>query len=269
MSADPTDDDRTIADSRTRIIRAAAVLIGDGGAAAVTTRAVAARAGVQAPTIYRLFGDKDGLLEAVAEDAMATHVAAKRDTVREASAAGADPVEDLRRGWRDQIDFGLANPALFRLLSDPDRSARSEASAAGLRVLASRMNRVARAGLLRVSEARAVAIMHAAGLGAVQSSLALPAELRSPGVFEDMLEAVLGRILVEGSAGDGQADEGRAGEAQSGVGERGSDVQSDPDAESRTAAVVALRAHASGLPFLSSSEQTLLVEWLDRPGAAG
>ncbi|WP_338419811.1 TetR family transcriptional regulator [Streptomyces klenkii] len=33
----------------------------------MTTRAVAAAAGVQAPAIYRLFGDKDGLLEAVAE----------------------------------------------------------------------------------------------------------------------------------------------------------------------------------------------------------
>ncbi|WP_328341958.1 helix-turn-helix domain-containing protein [Micromonospora sp. NBC_00421] len=38
-----------------------------GGARAVTTRGVAERARVRAPTIYRLFGDKDGLVEAVAE----------------------------------------------------------------------------------------------------------------------------------------------------------------------------------------------------------
>jgi AcrR family transcriptional regulator len=46
---------------------ALAVLLGlVAGRRAVTTRAVAAGAGVQAPTIYRLFGDKDGLLDALA-----------------------------------------------------------------------------------------------------------------------------------------------------------------------------------------------------------
>ncbi|MGF2047081.1 helix-turn-helix domain-containing protein, partial [Enterococcus gallinarum] len=54
-------------DVRERIIAAAADLLQDGGTAAVTTRAVAERASTQAPTIYRLFGDKDGLLDAVAE----------------------------------------------------------------------------------------------------------------------------------------------------------------------------------------------------------
>ena len=49
----------------------AARLLREQGAAAVTTRAVAMAAGVQAPTIYRLFGDKDGLLDAVAEYVLA------------------------------------------------------------------------------------------------------------------------------------------------------------------------------------------------------
>ena len=56
-------------------------------------------AGVQAPTLYRLFGDKDGLLEAVAEQVMSTYVSAKAEVVRAASAAGADPVADLEAGW--------------------------------------------------------------------------------------------------------------------------------------------------------------------------
>ena len=51
-------------------------------AAAVTTRAVADAAGVQAPTLYRLFGDKDGLMEAVAEHVMAAFVHAKAERER-------------------------------------------------------------------------------------------------------------------------------------------------------------------------------------------
>ncbi|NED93539.1 helix-turn-helix transcriptional regulator, partial [Streptomyces sp. SID11233] len=44
---------------RERIVAAATELLEESGREAVTTRAVAARAGVQAPAIYRLFGDKD------------------------------------------------------------------------------------------------------------------------------------------------------------------------------------------------------------------
>src|ERR1700677_3669653 len=54
-------------DTKTRenLVEVAARLLREQGAAAVTTRAVALAAGVQAPAIYRLFGDKDGLLDAV------------------------------------------------------------------------------------------------------------------------------------------------------------------------------------------------------------
>ena len=55
---------------RLQIIEAAARLLREGGALAVTTRGVADAASVQPPTIYRLFGDKDGLLDAVAEHVM-------------------------------------------------------------------------------------------------------------------------------------------------------------------------------------------------------
>ena len=56
-------------------------LLRDEGPGAVTTRGVAQAAGVQAPAIYRLFGDKDGLLEAVAESVMSSFVAAKASVV--------------------------------------------------------------------------------------------------------------------------------------------------------------------------------------------
>ncbi|MGI8416298.1 MAG: TetR family transcriptional regulator, partial [Nakamurella sp.] len=62
-------------------------------------RGVAEAAGLQAPTLYRLFGDKDGLLDAVAEHVMATYVSVKAAIVEAATADDADPLDDLRAGW--------------------------------------------------------------------------------------------------------------------------------------------------------------------------
>ena len=58
--------------TRANLVEVAAQLLREQGPTGVTTRAVAQAAGVQAPTIYRLFGDKDGLLDAVAEHVFAT-----------------------------------------------------------------------------------------------------------------------------------------------------------------------------------------------------
>ena len=48
---------------RERIVQAALALLESGGVDAVSTRAVSAAAGVQVPTLYRQFGDMQGLLE--------------------------------------------------------------------------------------------------------------------------------------------------------------------------------------------------------------
>jgi len=144
-------------------------MLQEQGPSGLTTRAVAARAGVQAPAIYRLFGDKDGLLEAVAEHVMATFVA-----VQAATTGDVDPLDDLRAGWTTQIDFGVANPALFALLSDPSRALHSPAADAGQHILEARVHRVAATGRLRVSERRAVDIIAVAGIGAVLRILSTP-----------------------------------------------------------------------------------------------
>jgi AcrR family transcriptional regulator len=46
------------AEAAEKVLEAAARLLSSGGVDAVSTRAVAAAAGVQPPTIYRQFGDK-------------------------------------------------------------------------------------------------------------------------------------------------------------------------------------------------------------------
>lgn len=240
--ADPA---RTRDGTRSRIVEVAARLLGEQGPTAVTTRAVAEAAGVQAPTIYRLFGDKDGLLDAVAELVMATFAGAKAAAHAVATDAdrpqgAVDPLEDLRASWQTQIDFGVANPSVFRLLSDPVRVAHSAAAQVGRRVLEARVHRVAETGRLRVTERRAVDLIEAAGLGTIQLLLATPADRRDDAFAGGMYDTVLGQILADPP-------------------ERASD--------GTTPAVVALRAAASGLTgltVLSPAERALLAEWLDR-----
>lgn len=218
--------------TRAALVEVAARLLREQGPAAVTTRAVAHAAGVQAPTIYRLFGDKNGLLDAVAEHVFATYVAEKvvaRDD--------GDPLADLRAGWDLHIGFGLTNAALFGLLVDPSRNARSPAAAAGLEVLQARVRRVAATGRLRVSEHRAVELIQAAGNGAVLALLSAPAAERKLDLADAMYDAAMQAILTDMPASS---------------------------SDSTTAAAVAFRTVVPTLPRLTDAERTLMSEWLDR-----
>jgi len=235
-----TDAASTRSDVRARIIDIAARLLQEQGPAAVTTRGVAQGAGVQAPTIYRLFGDKDGLLEAVAEHVMATYVSAKADIVEAASADGIDPLVDLRSGWDAQIAFGLANPTLFRMMSDPSRVLDSPAARSGRQVLEARVRRVAASGRLRVSEDRAVGLIQAAGIGSIQTLLATAPDQRDAGLADSIYDAVLAQILT--------------------------DV---PDRVDSLAPAIAFRTMVPSLAGLSDAERALLTEWLDRAIDAG
>lgn len=218
------------------IVAAAARLLNAAGPGAVTTRAVAAEAGVQAPTIYRLFGDKDGLLDAVAERVFTTYVEGKAAGAAPPGADG-DPVAELDAGWAMHIGFGLENPALFAILADPRRSAHSPAAAAGMDILEGRVRRIAAAGRLRVTERRAVEMIHAAGTGVVLTLLSVPPEDRDQGVADAVYNALKQAIITKAAA--------------------------VPDG--RTAATaVALRADLPGVSVLSGAERALLAEWLDR-----
>ena len=221
-------------DARSKITQAAARLLRDGGAAGVTTRAVARAAGVPAPTIFRLFGDKDGLMDAVAEHVMAAYVDAKS---QQASHEDGDPVEDLRDAWRTHIDFGLANPDLFVLLSTPGRLKRSPATAAGANVLEARVGRVAAAGLLGISESRTVELIHAAGTGAVFALLHQPSESRDTSLPDTLLEAVLHAVLTTTPA---------------------------PPASNLAPLAIAFRTTVPDLPALTDGERRLLTEWVTR-----
>lgn len=220
--------------TRAAIIEAASRLLVEGGYAAVTTRGVASAAGVQAPTIYRLFGDKDGLVAAVAEHALATHVRAKGAAVD--AAAGTDPLRDLKAGWDTHVEFGVANPTLFATLTDPRRDTTSAAQVDGMNILRTRVHRVAAAGLLRVGEERAAELIHAIATGIILTIISRPDDARSADLAEAGWLAARDAVLTTDSA----------------------------PAESATSAAIAVRALAPELPGLTGAEQTLLREWLDR-----
>ena len=225
------------AGTRARIVTVAARLLRDGGPTAVTTRGMAEAAGVQAPAIYRLFGDKDGLLEAVAEHVMADFVAATAADVQAAESGDVDALSALRQSWDRQIDFGVDNPTLFRLLSDPDRVRTSSAARARRGVLAARIRRLAATGQMRVSEQRAVDLIQAAGIGTIQTLLATPKAHRDPALADAMYKAMLTQILTNPDPTNDRPD---------------------------LSAMVAFRAIASQNDALTPAERQLRLEWLDR-----
>jgi AcrR family transcriptional regulator len=232
--------------TRAQLVEVAARLLATEGPDAVTTRSVALAAGVQAPTIYRLFGDKNGLLDAVVEHGFASYVGGKRPDL------DADPVESLRAGWELHVGFGLANPALFRLTHTTLRTSEGQAVAAtGVGILRARVHRVAEAGRLRVTERQAVDLIRAAGTGVVFTLIDQAEDERDDTLADTAWESVCAAILTGPSAA---AIPGPA------------------------AAAVTLRASLPGLSVLTPAERGLLGDWLDRiaesqprsrPGAPG
>ena len=221
--------------TRQRVIEAATDLLEREGREAVTTRAVAVAAGMQPPAIYRLFGDKDGLLEAVAAHGFATFLAAKR-----VDPDPSDPIGDLRASWDRAVEFGLTNPALFTLMYGEPSRATSDAFQVGMQMLAGRARRLAAGGWLRVDEGLAVLIIHATARGAVLTWLSLPEDQRDPALLTALREAMVTAVTNEEPA----------------VREAGP-----------TAAARALRAALPEETSLSIAERQLLTEWLDRLAA--
>ncbi|KFE67144.1 TetR family transcriptional regulator [Hyalangium minutum] len=225
-------------DVRARIIAAAAELISSGGPDAATTRAVAAAAGVQAPTIYRLFGDKRGLLTVVIEHVLNSYVSEKS-----ARTPHPDPLQDFRDGWDTHVAFGLSHPGLFAIMSsDPHPAWQSPAVSDGKDVLRRRIRNIALAGRLRVSEERALGLVSAMGTGAVLTLLRQPEGQRDLGLADAAREAVVAAITSEA------------------VTPENADVR---------AKAAALRASIDQITVLTKGESLLLSELLDRIADAG
>lgn len=219
--------------TRDRIVAAATDLLVSGGRDAVSTRAVSDAAGVQAPTIYRIFGSKQHLLDTVAAHGFTAYLAGDR-----AVAVGTDPVDDLRHGWDLHVAFGLGNPYLYSLAyGDARPGSSTPAAQAAAHVLAGLVHRVAEDGRLRVPERKAVLHLIAAGCGTTLTLIATPPELRDPTFSASAREGVIAAITTDAPHA-----------LQSGA----------------MTAAVHLRAALTHTAALTEGEAALLREWLDR-----
>jgi AcrR family transcriptional regulator len=222
-----------------RILQAALQLLEAGGVDAVSSRAVSAAADVQPPTIYRHFGDMQGLLDAVAVAGFTAYF-----QVKGARASLSDPVEELRAGWNLHVEFGLTHPHLYTAMHrTPQLSAASPAALEGAAMLRSLMQRVAEAGRLGVSVDRAAAMVHAACKGVTLSLLGSSAP--DSGLSEQLREAVFKAVLVP--------EMGLASTSARSAGQH---------ATAHAVSLVALLPNVTSP--LSEAEQALLIEWLGR-----
>ncbi|GAB3610797.1 TetR/AcrR family transcriptional regulator [Humibacter ginsengiterrae] len=102
---------------RADLVQAAKELLSDSGdPRELSLRAVAKRAGVAAPSIYRHFPNVDGIKVAVVQDCFAD-----LDHARAAAAEGiADPAKALLARAHAYCHFGLEHPGHYRLMFGPD-----------------------------------------------------------------------------------------------------------------------------------------------------
>jgi AcrR family transcriptional regulator len=162
----------------------------------VATRSVCDAAGVTQPVLYRLFGDKDGLLSAVADHVWEQYLAGKR-----AAEPGSDPLEDLRAGWDNHTSFALQHPHAYRLVFGSALTAEPAAIAEAMRLLGVVTQRLAREGLLLVSPDEASRIIMAANSGVALGMILRPTEFPATASIE-VREATIRGIVVGAVAAD-------------------------------------------------------------------
>jgi AcrR family transcriptional regulator len=179
-------------DTRTRILEAAEKLLDASPDRDIATRQVCEAAGVGQPVLYRLFGDKDGLLRAVVDHGFDRYLATKR-----AARPSADPVKDLRSGWDTHVAFGLEHPALYRLMFSPRFDTVPEAAAEALGLLRAVLVRCAQAGVLAADVDLATQTIMSANIGVTLSLVTQPKAYANPALSQTVRDAVHRALLVQ------------------------------------------------------------------------
>ncbi len=98
------------------LVAAALRQIASEGLEACSLRAVASRAGVSAPAVYRHFADKEALIAAVATECAERLAAAMAEAVARAADA---PLEKFRATGIAVVRFAVAHPEHFRVMCVP------------------------------------------------------------------------------------------------------------------------------------------------------
>ncbi|WP_432544669.1 TetR/AcrR family transcriptional regulator [Kineococcus sp. SYSU DK002] len=228
------------ADLRAALMAAAERQLARSADGDVATRAVCQEAGVTQPVLYRLFGDKQGLLDALADAALERY--AQRKSALETTG---DPVADLRAGWDDHTAFALENPALYRLVFSPRPGSSSTGHERILALLEAALTRCAAVGALTTTPRRAAQLILPANVGLALGLVTRPALFDDPDLSRRTREAVFAAVLDETGA----------------------------TARARSVRDAARQLHArlqlDGTPALEAAEVALLNRWLERLDATG
>jgi hypothetical protein len=131
----------------------------------------------------------------------------------------------------------LAHPSVYVLMyGDPHPGVTSAAAEAGLRILREHIHRIAVAGRLKISDERAIALVHASACGVVLTLLAVPENRRDLD-----LRAIARDSTIAATTTDMPVE-----------------------APSPATAAVTLRALLPDATRLTDCERALMNEWLER-----
>nr|WP_239528111.1 TetR/AcrR family transcriptional regulator [Microbacterium esteraromaticum] len=217
--------------TRTAILEKAAELLARSPSGEISTRAVCEAAGVTQPVLYRHFGDKDGLLAAVADQVWGEYLASKR-----AAGHSADPLDDLRAGWDNHTAFALRHPHAYRLVFASTLATRPAAMAEAMGLLEDVLQRLASQGRLRMPAADAARIVMAANSGVALGLILRPESYPDATASASTRDAVLRSLVVDGV----------------------------PPSDPVSAAATTVAARLGTSEAFTPAERDLLAEWLQR-----
>jgi len=218
-------------DTRTVILQKAAELLAHSPSGEISTRAVCEAAGVTQPVLYRHFGDKDGLLAAVADAVWGEYLASKR-----AAEHSPDPLDDLRAGWDNHTAFALRHPHAYRLVFASTLATRPGAMVEAMGLLEGILQRLAAQGRLRMPASDAARIVMAANSGVALGLILRPESYPDATASASTRDAVLGSLVVDGA----------------------------PARDPLAAAATTVAAHLGASEMFTPAERGLLAEWLQR-----
>ncbi|GAA0323684.1 TetR/AcrR family transcriptional regulator [Actinoallomurus spadix] len=220
---------------RAAMIEAAERQLAESADHDIATRAVCEAVGVTQPVLYRLFGDKRGLLDAVADHGYERYAALKA-----AEEQTDDPVADLRAGWDNHMRFARDNPALYQLMFTPRPWSHSTARDRVFDLLVAALMRCAATGALTLEPRTAARLILSANIGLALNHIADPALFGDPTLSHRMRDTVFARVLTETTARE--------------------------EADPLHAAALRLRAQLelAGTDALEPVETALLLHWLER-----
>lgn len=225
-------------DIRTQMLEAAERLLDASPDRDISTRAVCEAVGVGAPMLYRLFGDKNGLLSAVVDHGFDRYLETKRS-----AQPSADPIADLKNGWDTHVAFAREHPAVYRLMYSPAFSEVPSAAQEALRLLREMLVRCAALGRLRVDPGLAAQRIMAANVGVALSLVTQPGTYTDPELSPRVRDAVHDSLLTPAPQ----------------------DAGADPAAETPlpTAALQLAALVRTTDSALGAEETQLLLKWLD------